>query len=238
MSTLRGTANIIGQGIYKSQATAAHALGEQAATGDGRVFRYSRAGAAALVTGTLLQASAEVTGNQNLTAVAAAIGDTTLVSTSNVTVTANQLAGGYAIITVTPGQGYMYKIKSHAAFTAAAPTLTLEDPIVVALTTSSRIDLVASSYTGLVINPATATSTPVGAAISPIAISEFGWIQTGGVATLLADGTLAVGTNLIASNATAGAVEAGADAADLQASVGVAVSGITTAEYGPVLLSL
>lgn len=236
---LTGTGpQVVAQGLFDQSATAVHNLGETVYANDGRVYRYARAGAVALVPGRLQQASAQVTGDQNLTAVAAAVGSTSLVSTTAVTITANQYANGYAVITTGAGAGYQYRISGHAAFTAAAPTLTLADEIRVALTTASRIDLVRNAYDSVIINPATATSTVVGVAISPVAVSAFGWLQVGGVAAVLADGAITTGTTLIASNAVAGAVEPGADAADLQAVVGVAVTGIADTEVGAVRLFL
>lgn len=210
-------------------------LGALATTGDGRYFRYSIAGATALIPGTLQQSSAEVTGSQGLAVAAAAIGATSVTTTSNVTCSANDFAGGYLIVTITPGQGYQYKIVSHAAAAAAPVTLYLADPIVVALTTSSRVDLVASPYKNVVINPATATSSPVGVAVAATPISYYAWLQVKGVAAVLADGALVVGTSVVASNATAGAVEAGTG---VQALVGTAVTGVATTDYGAVMLNL
>jgi len=210
-------------------------LGALATTGDGRYFRYAYAGAVALVPGTLQQASAEVTGSQNLAVSAAAIGAVSITTTSTVTCSANDFAGGWVIVTTTPGQGYQYQIGSHAAATAAAVTLNLVDPITVALTTASRIDLVANPYSKVVINPTTATSCAVGVAVAAVPINYYGWIQTRGVATVLADGALAVGTQVVASNATAGAVEA---LTGVQAIVGTAVTGVATTEYGAVNLLL
>lgn len=238
MSNLTGITQVAGQKIFSSSSNQLHTLGELMVTPDGRKFRYARAGASALVPGTLVQAPAQTTGVQDLTPTATAIGALEITTSSTVTVTANQFAGGYVLVTVTPGQGYQYRIKSHPAATSAAVTLTLEDPIQVALTTSSRIDLVANPYNGVIINPSTATSSPVGVAVFPIAASGFGWVQTGGPANILADGAITVGINVIASNATAGAVEAGADAADLQASVGIALTGIATTEYGAIQVTL
>lgn len=238
MTQLTGAAQVAGQNLFTSSSYKAHQLGEIVFSNDGRAFRYAKAGGTALVQGKLQQASAEVTANQNLTAVAAAVGDTTLVSTSTVTVTANQYAEGWAMITVTPGEGYQYKIKNHAAFTAAAPTFVLEDAIqITALTTGSRIDLVANPYSAVIVNPTTATSAPVGVAVYPVAASEFGWLQVAGVANVLADGTVTVGTAVDASNGTAGAVEAHPEAG-VQAGVGLAMSGIATTEYGPIKLNL
>lgn len=234
---LTGTGpQVVAQGLFSSSATGYHNVGELVFSNDGRAYRYALAGASSLVQGKLQQASAEVTANQNLTAVAAAVGDLVLVSTSTVTVVANQYANGYALITVTPGEGYQYKIAGHAAFTSAAPTFTLSDAIAVtALTTGSRIDLVANPYASVIINPATASSTPVGVAIYPVTNAQYGWLQVAGVANVLADGTVVVGTSVCASNGTAGAVEA---TAGVQALVGTAVTGIATTEYGAIKLNL
>lgn len=235
MTQLTGTGpQVVAQSIFSSSAEQMHVLGELVHTSDGRAFRYAKAGGTTLVQGKLQQASAEVTANQDLAAIAAAVGDTTISASTTVTITANQYAGGYALITVTPGQGYMYRIKSHAAYTAAAPTLTLEDPIVLtALTTGSRIDLVAHPLASVIVNPASASSAPVGVCVYPITNAQFGWLQVAGVANILNDGGSTVGTNVSASNATAGAVEAAVTA---QAAIGVAVTGVATTEYGAVKL--
>lgn len=221
----------------ENSATPNHQLGSKVTADDGREFRYCRVGATALVPGKLYQASAEDTGTQNLAVAAAAIGATSVTTTSTVTVTANEYADGFLLVTVTPGQGYMYKIKSHPAASGAAVTLTLWDPIQVALTTSSRIDLVRNPYAGVVVNPTTATSAPVGAAVYPVTALYYGWLQVGGVCSLLADGANAVGSNLVASNGVAGAVE---DAASpgAQPLVGTAVTGAADTEYGAVFLNL
>lgn len=235
MSKLSGNPTVAAQPLFTSYANPQHELGEGIYSNDGRKFRYAKAGASALVAGTLLQCAAEATGNENLAVAAAAVGDTTLTTTTTVTVTANQYAGGFVKVTVTPGVGLAYKIKSHPAATSAVVTLTLEDPILVALTTSSRIDLIPSLYNGVIINPATATGVPVGVAVYPIAATEYGWIQVEGPANVLADGTVTVGTALVASNGVAGAVE---PAAGVQAGIGIAITGIATTEYGAVKLGL
>jgi hypothetical protein len=215
-------------------------FGAKAFDENGNSYRYVRAGSVALVPGTLVQAPAEIINHQNLVPAAAAIGSTQVTVTLGATaVTADQYAGGYVVVTVAPGQGYRYKISGHPAANAStAVTLTLEDPILVAWTTSTRVDLVANPYNRVIINPATATSSPVGVAIFAIPANSYGWVQDGGVANVLADGNITVGTNVIASNAIAGAVEAGADGADLQANVGIALTGIATGEYGAIKLNL
>src|SRR3990167_4867818 len=99
------------------EANPQHDLGTRLCTPDGRVFRYVRAGGTALVVGDLLQGAAEDTGDQDITPTAAAIGDTSFLTSSTMTVTANQYAGGYVTVTVTPGLGQLFRIKSHPAAT-------------------------------------------------------------------------------------------------------------------------
>lgn len=235
MSALTSDMLINPQDLFTSSSVQQAVLGARAVTTDGRAVRYAKMGAVAGVVGKLYQAPAEVTANQDLAVSATAVGSTTITTTTTVTVTANQYAGGFVHVTVTPGVGYSYRIKSHPAATAAALTLTLEDKVQVALTTSSRIDLQASQFNGVIVNPTTATSGPVGACIYPIAAGEFGWLQVRGSCNLLNDGGSTVGTNVSASNGTAGAVEAAVTA---QAAVGFAMSGIATTEYGPIYLTI
>lgn len=218
-------------GINNDAAT----LGALATTGDGRNFRFAIAGAVALVPGTLLQAPAEVTANERIAIAAAALGATSVTTTATLTVTANQYAGGYLMVATTPGQGYSYQIGSHAAATSAVVTFNLVDPITVALTTGSTISLVANPFNGVIINPTTATSSIVGVAVAATPISFYGWIQTAGPSCVLAQGTIVVGEQVAASSTTAGAVVA---TSGVLADVGYAMQGITSTQYGPIMLNI
>lgn len=234
MSKLSSPLQVSPQDLFVSSTTAQADLGTIAFSPDGRAFRYAYAGATALVAGTLQQSAAETTGWENLTAVAASVGDTVIASTTTITAAVNQLAGGYALVTVgTAMIGYTYQISGNAAYSAAAPTLAITDKVQVAITTSGRLDLVANPYSLIIINPASASAMPVGVAVTATPINNYGWIQVGGVANILNDGGSTVGTNVSASNGTAGAVEAAVTA---QAAIGVAMTGITTAENGAIKL--
>lgn len=233
---LTGSVQVASQGLFESSSVANQNVGELIQTNDGRAFRYAKAGASDIVTGNLLQSSAETTAHQNLTAVAAAIGDTSIAASSTITTTANEYAGGLAIITTGPGIGRAYKITGHAAYTSAAPTFTLADAISgIALTTSSKIDLVRNPYMSVIQNPTTPTSSPIGVAMSgTLTTLYFAWVQVAGVASVLADGALTVGAPVVASNGTAGAVEV---IIGTQTVVGVAQTGVATGEVGAVRLS-
>jgi hypothetical protein len=227
--TVAGTVNT--GGVFGETAT----LGNLATTGDGRYFRYCIAGGTALVPGKLQQTAAETTGWENLAIAAAAIGATSITTTSTVTVTANQLTGGYAMVTTGTGVGYQYQIGTHPAVTSAVLTFNITDPIIVALDTTSKLDLVANPYNGVIVNPASASGFPVGVAVAAIPAAYYGWVQTRGVTNVLADGAITVGTALVASNAVAGAVE---PLTGVQQIVGTAMTGISTTEYGSVNLNL
>lgn len=234
---LTGPVQQAAQGIHESNATRMHMLGELIFANDGRAYRYCKAGATALVAGKLQQSSAQDTGTQNLTAVAASVGDLSISASTTVTVDANEYAEGWAIITVTPGVGRQYKIKGHTAYSAAAPTVNLFEPVKVALTTTSRIDLVRNPYYKVIVNPTTLTSSPAGVAVHPVVAGEFGWLQVGGVATILASGALTVGLHVTSSPDVAGAVKVIADGAqELLPPVGIATTGVADTEYGAVKL--
>ena len=130
MSTqLSGAVTVVAQGLYVSSADRVHSLGELVHSNDGRGFRYCEAGGTALVSGSLQQAKAENTSDQDLAVAAAAVGATSIVTTTTVTVDANEYANGFAVISVTPGLGKIYKILSHPAASGAALTITLSDAI-------------------------------------------------------------------------------------------------------------
>lgn len=239
MSHLTGATQIAGQDIFTTSTSANTNLGALATTGDGRYYRYASLGAVAAVPGNLYQSAAQVANHQNLAPTAnGSIGATTVtVTLGNTAATANQYAGGYAMITTSTGAGYMYEIASHpAAAGNATLQLLLVDPLLTTIASAStKIDLVTNPYSALIINPATATSSPAGAAVFPVAIGGFGFVQVSGATNLLADGAITVGTALVASNGTAGAVE---PLTGVQASVGTAINSISTTEYGAVFLQL
>lgn len=233
---LSGSTVVAAQGLLQESSSQLHGLGELIHSNDGRAFRYAKAGVSALVAGTLQQSPAEDTGDQDIAATAAAIGATS-VTTAAMTVTANQYSGGLLVVTTGTGKGLQYRIAGHAAFTGAAATFTLADAILVALDTTSRLDFVANPLNGVVINPTTPSSSPVGVAVTALTAAYFGWLQVAGVATCLSDGATVMGASVdAASGSVAGAIEDGSLGATPV--VGISQSGIADTEYGPVKLLL
>lgn len=211
-------------------------LGMTYTSPDGRRYRYARAGGVALTVGNVLQAAAETTAHENLAFTAATLGSTTVTTTSTVTVTANQYAGGYISVGVTPDLGAVYKIKSHPAATAGTLALTLEEGIRTAWTTATRADLVANPYAAVIVAPTTPTGLLVGVAVNDLAINGYGWIQVQGPCNVLADSAgVSVASEVSLSNATTGAVETYVSG---QQVIGRALSGISASENGLIYLDL
>jgi hypothetical protein len=234
---LAGSPQVIAQSIYSESSVQMQNVGALAHTNDGRAFRYCKVGATALVPGQLYQASAEDTTNfQNLTVTAPTAGDTSIVTTSTVTLTVNQLSGGLCVIsTASTNLGQTFRVRGNTAATSAVTTVYLDDPVMYTPTGTTKIDLAPNPYSAVVVNPTTATSCPVGAALYKVTALYYGWLQTHGPVALLADGGITVGTSLCASNGTAGAVE---PLAGVQAPIGYALTGIATGEYGLVFLTI
>lgn len=239
---LTGFPQIVGADVYSVSSTQANSLGVYAETDDGRGFRYVKVGAVATVPGKVYQGPAEDTTNLSpsggLSIAAAAIGATSITLTSSVTyATANGLAGGYVTVLITPGLGQMYKIAGNTAVTAAAGmVITLEDPIRVALTTSSKIGLRANLYNGVVVAPTTMTNSCVGVAPIVQTATYYGWLQTHGMASVLEVGTGTCGTAL-------GVLQGGTEGALAPAIAGTPILGWAagtnvTTEYGSVFLTI
>ncbi len=207
-SFLGSEAVAAGHGIYETPLVPAHRPGSLMTTGDGRYFRYAKVGAVALVAGNAIQAPAIIgTTHVDLTPSAAAIGATTVSVTLGATLASiNQYANGYLVCSTGPSNGIAYRIKSHpAADASAAVVLTLDDPLQVAISTSSRIDLVADQYTGVIQSPVTTlTGVIVGGAVIAAPISSYTWLQVRGIFAGLMVGTPIVGGSLSCPTSAAG----------------------------------
>lgn len=196
MSVIKSNLAVAPQELFTSSSTQGTDLGAYATSGDGRGYRYFLNGAVTAVPGKVYQGPAQDATNQTpaggLGVAAAAIGATTVTLTDSLTLAANLLAGGFMSIAVTPGQGYFYKIKSNTAVTSAVGcVVTLEDPIQIALTTSSKVLVNLSPYNGAVVAPGTITGTIIGVPIFAVVNAQYGWVQTHGPCSCLITGTFA-----------------------------------------------
>jgi len=237
---LSGPVTIFGINPFAEETVPSHQLGASGVTADGRKFRYARAGVSALVAGELQQAVVQTTGNQSRLTAAATIGATEVTTTDTVTMIAGQYVDGWMVVTGEggTGAGYAYRIKAHPVVATAVVTVTLAEPLKVALTTASQVDFVENPYSGVVQNTTSASSAPIGVAMLPMTASSYGWLQTSGPGLVKTDasGSVTVGLRVTASNQTAGCVEDGD--AYTQPAVGVALTGIAQAEFGLVNLCI
>ena len=82
-----------------------------------------------------------------------------------------------------------------------------DESIQVALTTSSRVGLMANPYADIVVSPTTRLTICVGVPLVAIPIAGYGFIQTWGPCSCLINGTPAVTAPVVQSVTTAGAVD-------------------------------
>ena len=187
------------QGLYETSATKKEEIGTKRITKDGRVFRYAKAGATALVAGQAQAAAVVADAVTSQALPTTAIGATSLVYTagSSVTYGADYFAGGFLQINDATGEGHQYLISSSSAVTSGTTIyITLEDPIRVALVTTSEGTLVHSPFMATVATT-TPASLPVGIAPVPVTAAYYYWSQTRGPAVYLSNSTPAIGSFLV-----------------------------------------
>jgi hypothetical protein len=231
MADITGLPLISDTDLYKSNAVASsvYQVGDVVRGSKGRLFRYTLAGAAALVKGNVLQESVEDTTYENMAVgTAGSVGDQYIqVTNGTATITSAQFVGGtigvYTAGTVAVGDEYVITKITGTLTTGGALKVYLDRPLRYAYTTSAKVNMKRSPWSGVIVMPATTpTGMPVGVAIYEIPAAEYGFVQTHGECTVLSDNsTFAVGSAVGTPAAAAGAVGV-YDAATTYALVGVA----------------
>ena len=238
---LAGFAVVAGQAILDGSSSANHVVGTYMETADGRGYRYAKVGAVATVAGKVYQGPAlDATNMQpsgGITPAGAAIGDVTITLSTSLTLAVNVLAGSYMSVVVTPGQGYTYKVKSNTAVSGATGcVVTLEDPLKIALTTSSRVIFAHNTYNGVVIEPGTPTSKIAGVPNAIITAAYFGWVQTRGACAVLFTGTGVAGK--VVGSLTGGTSGSAAPAVAATNILGEHMATGITGEYALIYLTI
>lgn len=254
------TSTTVGTGVLDS--TLDSAVGQKFQTADGRTLALVQNGAVALAAGVLVQAPAEVTAFQKLAMTVPAAYPATaglfqfLVTNGSTVLNINQFAGGFALVASGTGIGQTFRIASHQpAANAGTFVVTSEDAIITTLDATSKISLIANPYDGVLINPTTATGTPVGVSLYPLAastapsfnattgalttagVAQYGFIVTHGLASCLVDSTVTnVGYPLGRSAATAGCV--GVATLTTVGQIAIAAQTLTSANNGLINLYL
>ena len=239
---------------YESHQYQRHALGTKAVSQDGRVFRYAEMGGTAGVPGKLYQTVVPIAHHTNIACdVARAAGAVKISATDGGTGAAVDIfAEGYVIINDAAGEGYTYKIAGgpqqpsgtgHAvAASGAVITVNLAPGYTVqtALTTSSEVTFHRNRYKAVILSTTGTTAPVVGVGVSDVTADYFCWLQTGGPAAVLTDGTVVIAQHVRSSDGTAGSVEAlDRDGThENEQEIGVVMHVNATTEYSLVDLSL
>lgn len=171
------------QNLYEQSDTPLHDLGMLYIDGYGNKYRYVKNGGSALVTADLCQEPAEDTQFVSMAVPAAvAIGSKEItVTNGTTTVAADDFKGGSLVISTSTGIGQKFRIVSHTTgASGAAITYQVDRPVLIALTTSSKVSVRKNPYNGIIIAPTTQTGADVGFALFALAASKYGWIQSGG----------------------------------------------------------
>ena len=233
---------------YQQSVTPLYELGTELVYG-GRHYRYGRLGSGGVTVGKCLQTSPLHADTKNLTPVAAAVGSrqltVELAGQNTGDLFKDFFIGGYAVISDDAGEGFAYKIKSSPALDVSESqtlVLTLHDPIQVAITTSSRVDLIVNPYAGLVVAPhggGTHTGAVVGVTAMSMTANYYGWVQTKGVASVLTQGALVEGHAVHRSIATTdGAVSAVGENFIGGPPVGTCIHNAGTGKYSTIDLNI
>jgi hypothetical protein len=170
-----------------------------------RVWRYAKAGGVEILQGRMVQMPVPAANHNNEDADEAAAAGSFFVNVDigATAVTLNQYAGGVLHVNEGAGEGFAYRIKSNPAADASAEVLIeLYDPLLVALTTASKITLTMNPYKDLVIAVTTLTAAVMGATARVVPINNFFWCQTRGPAAVLVTGTVVIGEPVVTAPAT------------------------------------
>ena len=193
--------------------TKKRALGTILELPDGREFKYALNGGSAISSGKLASSAAMI-GNHDmdLTTAAASVGDTSITVTLGATAaTKDQFADGYIYTNDGTGQGQVYRIASNPAADGSATlavTLASNDPVSVALDSTTESGLAVNPYSGIVVSPTSVTNRTLGVTATDIAANAYGFVQTKGLASVLVSGTVVAGQPLRVAGATlAGAAQ-------------------------------
>ena len=248
VNRIGGDAN---QGLYAESSTAKHNLGEKLELADGRCFRYCYFDAAVtvgkMVAPDMSTAAAVEISNGVIATGGAGSSVVTITGSGSAGppadfqgVSANQYSGSYLHITDGAGEGFTYRIKSNGAASSDAVEFTLYDPIVTALATgASDFAISPGLFKNVHVTDATAGAPvdyiPVGVTVRGVTAEYYAWVQTKGVGTVLADGTITKANRLTLSDGEAGAVQL--KDAEVEVEIGYALATVATGEYAPVMLN-
>jgi hypothetical protein len=233
--------SLTAQDARKVNVTKLHDLGSVAETADGRVFRYSRAGAVDLAAGKFTTSAAKVSNHtNNAVAAAAAVGDRSVSITlaGATATTAGQYDDGFLVVNDTVGAGQALRIEGTPVIASSGTgSIFLSEGVATALTTSSKASLVPNPWDSSIISASAVALFCNGAPNVAVTAAYYYWSQTAGIASVLSDGVIGKGSGAILSDAVNGAVEVEV-AGTVTQRVGTAPEATVDAKYYPIYLTL
>ncbi len=240
------------QGILDMSATQKYPLGTRFAKNDGRVFRYTKAGAT-LIAGDLIQSAALqgalTTVQSDLTPAVAAAGALEVTAAIKTTEQPKDtFKDGWMAVTdgdAANAMGDLYLIKSHP-LSATNIVLTLHEPLKRAITVTSRLGLLGNIYKDVIQAPITTpTGCIVGVCPTVVTDNYYFWLQTWGICNVLVLNALAAGLAVARDKTAAGSAgayedidTAGTAGADIPEIIGMSGWTVDTSDSGFVFLTI
>lgn len=233
--------SLTAQDARKVSSTKVHDLGTICETADGRVYRYSRAGAVDLSAGKITIGAPKVANHtNNAVATAAAVGDRSVnITLAGATATTlGQYDDGFLVVNDSAGVGAAYRIEGTPVISGSGTgRIQISEAVATALTTSSKVSLVPNTFADTIISSSAVAFFCNGAPNVAVTAGYYYWSQTAGIASILSDGVVTKGAGAIISDAVNGAVEVEV-AGTVTQRVGWAPEATVDAKYYPIYLTL
>lgn len=185
-----------------------HTLGEVRFGADGNLYKLCKTKTAIPAAGyVMVQQIAAIAAITNITAYSAGndFADPSLTDNTAITVSAGELAGAHLFVHGGTGEGQLLRVKKHAAFAAAAPTLYLAEAAATALDTTSDVSVLLHGQVDLC-TAGTITETVVGVSIGAVTDEYYFWALKQGVGLVWVKGSACAATSLLTPG---GATDAG-----------------------------
>jgi len=240
--------------IHEIKTRPSHVVGTRAASGDGRVYYYAvNTGAAALARGQLMVAATPIANHLDLATdeTFAGIGTKVLragaITPGATLISADQYGEGFLVVIDDTGEALNYKIRQNTAFTSgtADGVVTLYDELVVAWGAGTTVSFVGNVFRNPVISVTDQIDLLAGVPTFTIPAGDvtpqYGWLQTWGEASLLADEAIAtVGQMLTIGTGVGGAAEEDDTATTVSQEplVGYNIIPLVDTEYQMVMLTI
>lgn len=219
-------------------------LGSLAATRDGKLYRWSQAGASNLAAGKLNNGVARIANHTNLalTSVSNIAVNSQVISVTlgGTAVTADQYVDATAVINDGTGVGQSLLISGNQvqATTSGAADIYLAEGVITALAIAdTKVTLQPNPQAASIVTASSVAVLANGVANTAVPAGSYYWSQVYGEAPVLSDGVIAKGAAAIVSDAVNGAAETAA-AASVSQTVGVAPDATVDTKYQALFLTI